>query len=310
MDRLLEKDITLKLLAVFLALVLWFQVQVEEGNPDRVMTFQGLKVGLRNVGSEMTVTSMDPVDVTITVRGESRVVDQLTRESFEATINLEGVNAGPADFFVGITVPRGVELMKVSPETVSAVVEPVQERQVPLEVRVRGTPATDFEVAGTEAEPTRVTVRGAASLVERVTGGSAPISVAGAATDQMHQVRVVPVDREGDPVEGVTFSPDSARVVATIRRIPATAEVPVEVTISGTPAAGFGVGTAASQPARVTLKGPEGVLASLNSVATLPVNVAGAEETVKAGVRLELPPEVIAEPAVVEVTVDIVPVRR
>lgn len=89
-----------------------------------------------------------------------------------------------------------------------------------------------------------------------------------------------------------------------------TIQLPVEVLLTGEPAAGATVGTPVSNPPFVTVSGPESRLENLDRVATQPVSLDGHATTFEERVDLESPEFLVSlEPLMVQVRVPLDPPR-
>lgn len=66
-------------------------------------------------------------------------------------------------------------------------------------------------------------------------------------------------------------------------------QVPITVTLSGKPAAGYHVADAVSRPSSVILKGPESILQPLSQALTQSIDIAGLSASIKKAIGLDLP---------------------
>ncbi|HCW50631.1 MAG TPA: hypothetical protein DGR79_00960, partial [Clostridiales bacterium] len=139
MERLLEKDVVLKVVAILLAVFLWVQATAEV-NPVERFTFDGVGVVPESVPEGLVVMGNPrPAKVNIAVRCRMRVGEKLTSSDFAAVVSLEGGHAGTYDYPVEVSAPEGVELVDISPTTVSVTLEEVGTAEVPVTVELGGT---------------------------------------------------------------------------------------------------------------------------------------------------------------------------
>lgn len=121
MDRLLEKDLTLKLLSLAMALALWVSVSGRDNPGIGPATFQ---VAVEPVGLQegLTIQKLEPRTVRVTVRGPRWRVRELSSEDFRASLDLS--RAGPGRTFLPVRVyaPPGVETLNLNPSQVAVVV--------------------------------------------------------------------------------------------------------------------------------------------------------------------------------------------
>jgi YbbR domain-containing protein len=158
---------------------------------------------------------------------------------------------------------------------------------------------------------TETTVRGAATLLDRVDHAEARVGIDPSGINIEEQVDLVPVDANGEPVEGrLELSPATATVEIVVEQVETRKTVPVTPQVSGTPAGGYTLTSITVEPPVVTLVGLPGVLSDVTSVGTEPVFVDGVTEGVTADVALILPDDAQLADGVgdgVTVTIDVQP---
>ena len=112
----------LKLLSLVFAAGLWAFVLVE----DKGQAVYTVPLDVANVPSGLEVTAVGVEAVVVRVQGLRHVLDRLDERELRAQVNLSG--ARPGDLVVRIrpedvTVPRGLEVVRVTPTRVRATVE-------------------------------------------------------------------------------------------------------------------------------------------------------------------------------------------
>jgi YbbR domain-containing protein len=159
------EDWTLKLIAVAISVGLWFAV-----TGSRTPT----TIRLRNVQldfqlpDDMEISNEPPRDIDITVSGSSYALETLNRRELVARVDVSDYK--PGDRVVQLTdkiidLPSGIKIVKIEPNTVPLRIEPSIEREVDVEARREGNPASGFELYSVTVAPPRVRVRGPASHV-------------------------------------------------------------------------------------------------------------------------------------------------
>lgn len=113
----------LKLLSLVFAVGLWAFVIVE----DKGQAVYTVPLDMANLPPGLEVTALGVEAVVVRVQGLRHVLDRLDERELRAQVSLRG--ARPGDLVVRIrpedvTVPRGVEVVRVTPSQVRATVEP------------------------------------------------------------------------------------------------------------------------------------------------------------------------------------------
>lgn len=166
--RIFLEDWSLKLLSLAIAIVLWLLVT---GQNEPVTAH--VNVQLNFIRPQSLELSNDPprtVDVMLT--GSRNKLDDLTSLDLVATVDISDQRAGErvlrlADK-VQISLPQGIKVDGFQPSAIPIRLEPIIDRQIPVEVKVDGKPADGFEVYAVLPNKGSVAVRGPASRVNAI----------------------------------------------------------------------------------------------------------------------------------------------
>lgn len=306
LDRLLNKDWVLQVLSVLLALVLWVQATAVQ-NPEDRFTFNAIPVLADKVPDGVVVTgSPRPSKVNITVRCRRRVGEKLSAASFAASVLLDDGRVGSYDYPVGVSVPAGVELVEISPASVSVTLERTASAKVPVTTRLAGASPEGYSASEPTVTPGMVTAKGPASVVSRVAEAVAEVDISTATADTSATVPLAALDANGNLLKGVTFTPAEVAVSVTVVALPAAESVDVAPVLTGSPAPGYAVLGFTSNPDRVSVRPKPGRTIDFDRVKTQPVDISGSTSDVEAVAALVVPDGVYSlKPAEVQVTVKI-----
>ena len=132
--NLLVHDLSLKLVALALALLIWATVQfaiqkqiagVTPSGPQVLHTLHRLPVLVVSAAADVRAFRVNPAQVDVTVRGELEVVERLTEKDVRVTVDLTDI-AKARDLIkhVDVATPPGVTPVRVTPPEVDVVVPP------------------------------------------------------------------------------------------------------------------------------------------------------------------------------------------
>ena len=158
--RVFVEDWSLKLLSLAITLILWLVVT---GQNEPVTTH--VNVQLNFVRSQSLEISNDPPKVVdVTLLGSRAKLDRLSAPDLIATIDLTDLRAGERMIRLSeraqLSLPIGVRVTGFSPSAVPIQLEPIIQKQLPVEPRINGKPADGYEVYSTTVAPAMVTLRG------------------------------------------------------------------------------------------------------------------------------------------------------
>ncbi len=168
-DYVLENT-GLKVLALLITAVLWLSVA---SRPVRQITVHSVPIEFRGLGEDLEpiVPEDTPVFVRVNLRGPRDVLDTIRASELTAVADLSGVEAGVRVIRLTLDrtrLPASVEERGIEPGTIRVTLEPLIEREVPIEPRWEGSPPQGYEIYSSTINPSTVRIVGAASAVSGV----------------------------------------------------------------------------------------------------------------------------------------------
>ncbi len=133
LQNVVLKDIRLKLFSLMLATLAWFTVDVALKNSTSPVsaislarmeqsTFFHLPVVIMSSAEDVRSMRVNPKEVDVTVRGEGRVLRNLTSKDIRVIVDLTGSEAAnDLKKRVEVSTPVGVTHVKVEPEEVQVI---------------------------------------------------------------------------------------------------------------------------------------------------------------------------------------------
>lgn len=163
--KIFLEDWSLKLLSLAIALVLWLVVT---GQNEPVTAH--VNVQLNFIRPQSLEISNDPprtVDVMLT--GSRNKLDDMTALDLVATVDISDQQPGERVLRLAdkaqISLPQGVKVDGFQPSAIPIRLEPIVERQIPLEPKLEGKPADGYQLYGVRPSKGSVLVRGPESRV-------------------------------------------------------------------------------------------------------------------------------------------------
>jgi len=306
-DKLLQNELFTRVLALALAILVYVQVVAQNGG-GVLRTVPGVPVQVVGLPQGLSVAQISPPTVSVAVSGQTQTIIGLVPSILLGTVNLANATAGTGRYYVLVNVPQGVQSVKTTPPYVTVTLDPLKTLQVPVQVTLKGVIAPGFGVGTPQVQsPNKVVVLlGPETAIAQVVQTVATVSVQSARAPVTVQVVPLPVDKNGKPVSGVTVAPSEVTVVVPVAPLPSGSQATVVPKVSGTPANGYTVTAVTAVPSTVSVDGPGGVPANVQSVGTEPVSVAGATATVHAVEPVVLPQGATgSQPPSVQVTATI-----
>lgn len=280
--RRLLHNLPIKLLALVVAVVLWFvatadrRANVEQGYDVPVTVSDTTSAP----GAETrAVSDLTPSTIRVTLSGRPERLRELSGDDIEAVVDVTGVPEGSFTRPVKVQPPTGTILRRQTPERVQGFVDTQLTRTLPVTLGVATPPENSlprYTVTPGEAALSGPGRR--VATVQRLV--TSPVAL-GPGEDR--ETPLIALNAQGQPVQGVTLRP----ATVTVRRLD-TGELPVKAVpvVLNRPPAGLRVTAANLQPSNVRLVAAPELLARLREV---PGTVTYRPGTYTAPVTLQVP---------------------
>lgn len=289
----LGQILSLTLLSLLLAFFFWIAAtEAQDPMVERAYP-TSIPVEVRNLPAGMIAYGVEDAQVRVALRAPESLwaVLQAPLGDIKAYIDLSGVEPGQISMPVQIEVRRRpVQIISISPTELTLTVEPRAESEVPVEIRLQGTPALGFVTRSPTFLPQTVTVSGPQSLVSETVRALVRVSVDEAREAIRESFALVPVDEVGNEVERVTLAPRTVMVEVPVEQLGNIRDLAVHVVLIGQPAPGYRVGSVEKEPPSVAVSGRQDVVQALPGyLSTLPVELEGKSESFTATVGFQTP---------------------
>jgi YbbR domain-containing protein len=164
-------SLLLKVLALFLAFVVWFVVSAprRERLAERAFAAPLSLVGMRR---DLVITTPVPDTVSVRLRGRASEVRALSSTNLEVTVDLSWAQQGGEVTITlrpqAINVPPDVDVVSISPTQVRFRVEEVRQKIVPIRPFLVGAPPKGYQAGEPALVPDHALVSGPSSLVQKI----------------------------------------------------------------------------------------------------------------------------------------------
>ncbi len=164
------EDWTLKAVALLITLGLWYAVTTQRAPATKRLH----DVPLEFLLPEGVDIGNDPVDhLDVTLEGSQDKLAVLTARDLVAQVNVTSLSPGDrtprlTDKNVSMELPEGVRIVEITPRSLTLHLEPVVEREVPVEARFEGNLPAGFVLRGVEVTTPTARVRGPESHARAV----------------------------------------------------------------------------------------------------------------------------------------------
>ncbi len=311
--RWLWSNLGLLILSLALSLLIW-ATAVEQENPTVEQAFpSSLPVSLTTPPEGMIAYGQTDARVSVVLRAPKSVWSSLRAEDIRAFVDLNGLKPGAHYLPVQVQVNlKPAQVRRVEPATLLIYLEPVEEAEVLLQVRLEGNTPIGYVARPPETETLTATVRGPASLVAQVVEVRAAVSVEGRRADVDGEFDLKPYDAQGKEVPYITITPSRIPVHVSVEQLSGFRDLAVTARLQGQVAPGYRISSITVEPPVVTVYGaPEIIVQIPGYLETEPLNLDNTRENLEVRLPLKTPEGVslLMQEPVVTVRVTVVPME-
>lgn len=293
MNEWLNKDIFARILACFIAVVLWFVVvydeqsaQKERMQADRIERILSVGISVRNLEPGLAAVGL-PSEVSLRVRGSMKAVQEVEKLA-RAEVNLSDRAEGENLVRVSPILPNSIELLSIDPASIIVRLEKIVKKSIPIKGSVIGNPLAGYTIGRVVIEPNEAAVKGPSGKISQIEELLAAIDVTDRDSSFSVDLEVFAADGTGKRIDDVDIKPGTVRATIPVRKVWSTEKVQVVPVVTGEPAPGYRVKSISVEPKAVDIMLSEND--TEGRILTQELNIEGASEPVKKVVKLS-PPE-------------------
>ncbi len=295
--RAFLSNLSSALLALFLAVVVWVVAMYEKAPPRTQVFPTPIPIKIVNLGEGLLISGPVPGEVKVQARALSTTWEKLKGSSFEATLDLQGLEAGAHEVPVTTRATEpGVAILGIEPASASVNLEQIAERKVHVRGKVLDEESIPLGYISRlpTVTPEQIVIRGPKAAVSQVAEAVIEVSLKTARETVIKQEAPTLVDASGNQVQGLMLSPNAVTVTVVVERQVGYRDVTVRATTHGTPAAGYWISNIRVEPVLVTVYGRQSVIDALPGyLDTESIDVNNAKQDVIKRIALGLPEGVL-----------------
>ena len=291
MSKERQNDLTIKIFALIIAIILWSYV-MSEVNPKRTAEYK-IDVSFSNVTSleRQGLVVLEPKDVSIkvTISGRRSDVIKVSEEDIVAKVDLDGYKEGNVKVPVYVDVPNTVEVVDYTPKEILFKFDKLVRRDSPVIVKTTGESPKGYTLGEPEVKPQSVYIEGPRSWVSSVSEVVALVNITDITEDINVTVPIKLVDDEGNDVRGVEKEQNVVDIFIPVYQ---TKKVPIELQTEGQLPANYEILDISIKPSTIEIKGKKEDLIGINSIKTKPIDINELIDNRNVVLDLEIPEKV------------------
>lgn len=285
-----NKDWTLKIFALLLAIFLWGYV-INEVNPEETRRYPNIELEFSNMESlaREGLEIMDPKEAKISVEvlGKKSDMVNFSSKSIKAIVDLSGYTEGEKKVPVKVSLDHmsNIKIIDYEPKEVMVTFDKLITKERKVTIRTVGELADSYVLGDISTKTETIVLKGPRSWINEVSDVVAYVDLNGRTegSNVISQIRLL--NEDGNDVVGVEKEPSSIDVNIPILR---SKEVEVNLVTDKELPEEYEVKQIVVNPSKVKLKGDSSVL-DLQSVSTKTISMEELLEKDEVKVKLDLP---------------------
>ncbi len=281
------------LLAFILAMAVWVTAVVA-ADPNEERTMRAIPLDVIGQPFELVLVNDIPDLARLTLRAPKSIWVELGDhpDLAQAWIDLTGLGAGEHTLEVKTRVDISpFRFVEVEPQSVQVELEQLVKRDIQVQLVVTGDLPLGYQLGDSQVEPDLITISGPKSVVENVNLARVRINTSGIVETIKRTVPVEILDKDEQPVAGLTVSSKDAIVTQPIDLQGRFKNVAVKIVTTGQVANGYRLTNISVSPPTFTVfsENPDLINAIPGFVETLPVDIQNLTDDAAISVDLNLP---------------------
>lgn len=285
-----KNDLTLKIFAFIIAIVLWSFVMLEV-NPDEERDIRNIKVTFTNEHTldRQNLIVMEPEEVTVSVRVSGKRSDMIefSPEFIKASLDLNGYTEGQRKVPIKVELDQSskIRIASFEPKEVLFTFDKLITKEKQVTIKTIGELEAGYILGSLETKSQTVLLKGPRSWVNEISEVSATVNLENRKEDGKVISPIKLLDDQGNDVRGVGMEPSSIDIKVPILR---TIKVPIELQIENQLAENYEITEVSINPSNIEVKGNKDIL-KLITIQTKPVDINSLIEDTEMEVELNLP---------------------
>jgi YbbR domain-containing protein len=287
-----KNDLTLKIFAFTIAIVLWGYVMSIE-NPDITKSYS-IALTLNNMDEldRQGLIVMEPKEANISVKVTGRKSDManFSPDLIKAQADLSGYGEGKRKVPVNVSLNQfnNIKIVNYEPKETLFIFDKIITRDKTVTIKTSGKVESGYVLGDITTKSGSILLKGPRTWVNQVSEVVAVVDIAGMKDDNSKTAVIQLVDDQGNNVRGVEKEPNTVDVDISIFR---TVNVPIELKTENQLPDQYEITNITIDPRTVTLKGDKNIV-NLRSIQTKAIDINSLIENTTQTVELELPPNV------------------
>lgn len=272
------KNIDIKLLSLFLAIILW--LYIAGGENPMVENFIDVSITQTNLSEDLVIKEF-PTNVSVGIRGPKNIINNISSHQINGIVNFSEISKeGLYKLKVEVTAPKRTQITRIIPSEIKVEVERILTKEIEVRYSLVGIPEKGYSLADEpQFNPYKVKIIGAQSILENIEQIICAIDISGIKEDLNRKIKVKAIDANGNEIRELKIEPDIVEVSISLTRGYPEKRLTVKPKIVGKPAPGYYISEILSNPDEIKIFGNYSKISDIEFLETIPIDASGITKT-------------------------------
>ncbi|MEA1939255.1 MAG: CdaR family protein, partial [Candidatus Caldatribacteriota bacterium] len=287
LKKWLLRNIDIKLLSLFLAIIIW--VYVASGENPIIDTFIDVPVTINNLKEDLVIKEL-PENISVGIKGPKDLLSSLSANQITGVIDLSDIKeSGIYTLEIVASAPKKAEIIRVIPSEIKVEAEKVLTKEIEIEYSLIGIPEDGYSLTDKpKLDPSLAKVTGAQSKLETIKQLICTIDISGIKKDFNKKIKIKALNADGNEIKELKIEPELIEVLVSVSRGYPEKVLLIKPRIIGEPAPGYYISQILANPNKIKIYGNYSKINSLEFLETIPIDVNGISKTLSVKVSPEL----------------------
>ena len=285
-----KNDLKLKILSIIVAIFMWTFV-INTTNPTVNKSYRNIPVVIRNQDDlekkGYTIIGKDESYATsVKLKGSREKLLSLRSENIYASVDISDLKEGVQSLDIEVDTPSGVSVDEIEPGEINLNIQKVIEKTMPVNLIFSEEIKDGRIVEVNELSPKEVTVKGPASIINKIDRAELRIDDINLLDGKIHNLPVKVLDKNGKSLSDINISHQDVNVSFLVYE---TKRVNLKLVTIGRIDRDYEETARELSPDSIVIKGQESVIRDIEEIPTKPVNINYLRSNSTGDVKLDLP---------------------
>ena len=285
LKKRLLNNIDIKLLALAMAIILWFYISSEYNiSAER---YYDIEIRAINLNDHLSIKDIRD-KVSVGIEGPQNILESLSSQKIVGTIDLQNIEEpGEYQIEADVIIPKNTNITKIIPNNIMVEVEEILERGYPVEYNLIGLPERGYSLEDEpEITPSEVTVVGPDSLLKQIEHVKIDLDISSIKDDFKSEETVFVYNNNNEEIKNLKVNPEQVFVSIKVGEGYPEKMLPIKPRIIGKPAPEYYISKIEANPSYIRVYGNYSKIGNLDFLETIPIDVNGISKTL----TVKIPP--------------------